>query len=65
MAVYTTCPSASLRTLRVTQVCISSSASGPVTSYLRSGDRSIAAAACRHAQYSSTAPCAVYESASQ
>ena len=44
----------SLRMLRVTQACSSASASGPSTSNLRSGDRSISAARSRHAQYSSS-----------
>jgi hypothetical protein len=49
-------PTESFFMLRVTQSCISSSASGPVTSYLRSGERSITAAFSRQAQYSAMAP---------
>src|ERR1700747_517722 len=42
--------------LRVTAACSSASASGPVTSNLRSGDRSMTTAPSRQAQDSSTAP---------
>ena len=56
MAVYTTWPVASFLTLRVTAACSSASASGPTTSNLRSGDRSITTAPSRQAQYSSIAP---------
>ena len=51
-----TWPVASLRMLRVTAACSSASASGPTTSNLRNGDRSITTAPSRHAQYSSIAP---------
>ena len=41
---------------RVTQYCISASASGPVTSNLRKGERSITTHFSRAAQYSSMGP---------
>ena len=65
IAVYTTCPTASRRMSRVTASCIRSSASGPVTSHLRSGERSITTAFSRQAQYSSTAPWPLNEVGSQ
>ena len=55
-AVYVTWPTASRRASRVIVACSSASASGPSTSNLRSGDRSMIAACSRHAQYSAIAP---------
>ena len=55
-AVYATCPTASLRTSRVIAVWTSVSESGPSTSHLRSGERSITTAFSRQAQYSAIPP---------
>ena len=50
---------------RVAQSCMSASASGPRTSYLRSGERSVTTARSRQAQYSPIAPWAGKSCASQ
>ena len=58
-------PTDSLRMSRVRQYCSSASASGPVTSNLRNGDRSITAARSRQAQYSSIGPSLLKRDGSQ